>query len=202
MIESNRSGRRWYHRIGPGLITACVVIGPGSILTSSRVGAEHGFSMSWVIVLAVSFMLVFTTLGARLGVVSSESPGTLIAQRVGRWLAAAIGVGVFFISAAFQFGNNLGIRSAMAEFLPATGLPSWCLDVAVVMFNLAAIAFLFSFKDLYRFVERMMMVLVAFMLLSFAVNLFFAKPSPTEFVAGLIPPVGAIFNRPTDQPSP
>ena len=37
--------RQWYQAIGPGLITACVVIGPGSILTSSKVGATFGFRM-------------------------------------------------------------------------------------------------------------------------------------------------------------
>ena len=31
MTDAKR--RRWYQRIGPGLITACVVIGPGSIMT-------------------------------------------------------------------------------------------------------------------------------------------------------------------------
>ena len=49
--------KKWYHRIGPGLITACVVIGPGSILTSSNVGAQQGYSMAWVVVLSVVFML-------------------------------------------------------------------------------------------------------------------------------------------------
>ena len=38
-----RSSRKWYKAIGPGLITACVVIGPGSILSSSKVGAGQGY---------------------------------------------------------------------------------------------------------------------------------------------------------------
>ena len=71
--------RPWYQRIGPALITACVVIGPGSILTSSQVGARYGFSMSWVVVLSVLFMLAYMSIGARLGVVASESPGDLVA---------------------------------------------------------------------------------------------------------------------------
>ena len=41
------TSRPWYQRVGPGLITACVVIGPGSILTSSKVGAEHGLLVCW-----------------------------------------------------------------------------------------------------------------------------------------------------------
>ena len=114
--SSSPTVRRWYERVGPGLITACVVIGPGSILTSSRVGAAYGYHMSWVVVMSVCFMLVYMTLGAKLGVVSDQSIGDLVSERAGRWLAALIGVGVFFISAAFQFGNNLGVLSAFKEY--------------------------------------------------------------------------------------
>ena len=113
--SSAASDRRWYQRLGPGLITACVVIGPGSILTSSNVGGKFGYGLSWVVVVAVVFMLVYMSMGARLGVSVSQSAGSLIAERIGRWFAVLIGVSVFFISAAFQFGNNLAF---------ATGLPA------------------------------------------------------------------------------
>ena len=108
--------RRWYQALGPGLITACVVIGPGSILTSSKVGAGEGYGMAWVVVVAVAFMLVYLTLGVKLGVATQKSSCQLLADRFGRWLAVAIGVSVFFISASFQFGNNLGVYSAFTAY--------------------------------------------------------------------------------------
>ena len=51
--EQPPAPRRWYQALGPGLITACVVIGPGSILTSSKVGAANGYALSWVVVASV-----------------------------------------------------------------------------------------------------------------------------------------------------
>ncbi len=180
--------RPWYQRIGPGIITACVVIGPGSILSSSKVGAANGFALSWVVVLAVGFMMVYMTLGARLGVIAKKSPASLLTDRVGRWLAALIGIGVFFISAAFQFGNNIGVHSAFQEYEDyITKVPFLQVDYVVVLFNALAIFFVFGFKNLYRALERLMMVFVGLMLLSFAVNLLFAKPSPKEFAAGFVP---------------
>ncbi len=76
--------RRWYQRLGPGLITACVVIGPGSILTSSNVGAHNGYSMFWVVVTSVIFMLVYMSLGAKLARsrVSRSAAWSLNAQGV------------------------------------------------------------------------------------------------------------------------
>ena len=141
-MSKTSQSRRWYQRIGPGLITACVVIGPGSILTSSKVGSTYGYSMSWVVVGAVIFMMVYTSLGAKLGAVADQSPGTLIAQRAGRWLSVLIGIGVFFISAAFQFGNNLGVHSAFQVYVD--------FDYIIVAFNALTLLFLLGFRNLYR----------------------------------------------------
>jgi len=170
---------RWLQSLGPGLVTACVVIGPGSILTSSKIGADEGYSKSWVVVGAVFCMMVYTTLGAKLGTVALQSPGELISRYAGRWLAVLVGLGVFFISAAFQFSNNLGVHSALVAYRD--------FDYWVVLFNAVSLAFLFGFRDLYRMVERLMSVFVALMLLSFAMNLWFAKPDVGEFVRGLVP---------------
>ena len=171
--------RRWHRALGPGLITACVVIGPGSILTSSKVGAEHGYSMSWVVLASALFMVTFIQMAARLGVVAKESPGQLLADRAGRWLAVLIGVSIFFVASAFQFGNNLGIHSAFEAYFQ--------FDYIVLVFNAAAIAFLFFFKNIYRALEKLMMGFVGLMLLAFAANLLFAKPDPTEWARGLVP---------------
>ena len=191
--------RRWYERIGPGLITACVVIGPGSILTSSKIGAGHGYSLSWVVLIAVLFMMLFTSLGAKLGAVAAESPADLISRRAGRWLSAMIGAGVFFISASFQFGNNLGVHAAFMEFsgyLPKLG--GYELDYVIVIFNLLTISFLFLFRNLYLALERLMMLFVGLMLLGFAVNLAVAKPSLPQLFAGAIPPIHALWRGAPD----
>jgi Mn2+/Fe2+ NRAMP family transporter len=104
-----------------------------------------------------------------------------------------LGVSVFFISAAFQFGNNLGVLSAIREFeTPIQSVLPIELDYLVVLLNLLAVLFLFLFHNLYRFVERLMMLFVGLMLICFAVNLVVAKPNVPQLVIGLIPPVWAI----------
>jgi manganese transport protein len=170
---------RWLRSIGPGLVTACVVIGPGSILTSSKVGASDGYSKIWVVVLAVLFMMTYTALAAKLGAVTGRSTGELVSDNAGRWLAVLIGLGVFFISAAFQFGNNLGVHAALSTYVE--------FDYWIVLFNGVSIAFVFAFRNLYRVVERLMACFVGVMLISFALNLWFARPDFREIAAGLVP---------------
>jgi Mn2+/Fe2+ NRAMP family transporter len=185
---------RWYHRIGPGMITACVVIGPGSITTSSQVGAKYGYSMLWVVVFAVVMMLTFMTMSARIGAVAGASNGSLIAKHLGRWLAAFLSSCVFFMAAAFQFGNNLGIYAAMAEFESSIAkVPGLTLTHLVILFNVLAISFLFVFENLYKALERLMAVFVGVMLISFAINLAFARPDILELLKGLVPPIHVLW---------
>ncbi len=179
------AARPWYSRIGPGLITACVVIGPGSIMTSSKVGANDGYSLLWVVALSVIFMSVYMSLGARLGAVASDSPCGLLRRKAGNWLAVLVGLSVFFVASAFQAGNNIGVAAAFKAFVDSRVVVA----ALVVGFNLLAIGFLFAFRDMYRALERVMMACVGLMLLSFAVNLFRLRPDVSELLAGFVPSI-------------
>lgn len=188
---------RWYTRIGPGLITACVVIGPGSMLTASKIGVEEGYAMLWIAALSAVFMLVYMQLGASVGVVADETPGALVRRRAGRWLAGLVGCAVFFISCAYQAGNNLGVAAAFEAYTPSIveslsgSLSSNALlTIVIVFFNATTIVFLFAFKDLYTIIERLMMLLVGVMLVSFAANLCALRPDPVELLKGFIPSTG------------
>ncbi len=174
---------RFFQVLGPGLVSACVVIGPGSIVTSSSVGATTGFANVWVVIVSVIFMSVYLTLAVRLGVVTQRSAGDVIADAAHRFLSVLVGVSVFFIAAAYQFGNNLGVHAAINGFVP------W--HYWIVIFNSLALVFLFGFKNLYQVLERGMAVFVGVMLVAFAINLAFAKPDPVAFLRGLNPFSGA-----------
>jgi manganese transport protein len=183
---SSSPPRRWYRRIGPGLVTACVVIGPGSLLTSSKVGATHGYAMSWVVLVAVGCMMVYTTLGAKLGVVAAASPADLVTRHAGRWLAAVIGIAIFFVAATFQFANNLGLDAAAKVYVDDKSARIGI----VVGFNVLSLAFLYGFRNLYGAIEKLMMAFVASMLLAFVANLLFSAPHPVALVKGFVPTRG------------
>ncbi|MEM7473798.1 MAG: Nramp family divalent metal transporter [Planctomycetota bacterium] len=176
----------WYRRIGPGLITTCVVIGPGSIMASSSVGANEQYSMLWVVAVAVAFMMLFTTLGAKLGAVADDSPCQLLRKKAGAWLAVAVGISIFFISAAFQSGNNIGAAAAFEAFVDSKTLVA----ILIVAFNALALAFLFLFQNMYKMLERLMATFVGIMLVCFTVNLIFLKPDLVGIASGFIPSLG------------
>lgn len=178
--------RRVVRGIGPGIIVACVVIGPGSILASSRVGCEFGYQLTWVVLGAGMLMAAAVATTARVGVELSATPCTEIARRLGRPFAALCGASVFGITACFQFSNNQGVLAAIEPLAPLGPTGQAALLVGL---NGALAGCLFLFKAFYPPLERIMMVLVALMLLGFVANLALARPSPSKLAAGCIPSI-------------
>jgi len=174
----------WWKSIGPALITACVVFGPGSLLISSNVGANYGYELVWLLLLTGLLMGTYLTMGARIGVCGGATPCTLIAQRLGRPAAAVIGTTLCLICAAFQFSNNLAVALAAGAFFPKQAVPG-----IVIGFNTAVIVFLFTARQIYSLLERAMKVMVGVILVCFVFNLIVAKPNLLELFSGFVPSI-------------
>lgn len=195
----SKSQRRppWWRSVGPALITACVVFGPGSLLISSNVGANHGYELLWLLVLTGILMGTYVTMAARIGVMGGATPCTLVAGRLGRPIAAVIGINLCLICTAFQFSNNLAVAAA-ADALGVARLfgnpdemaertRSLINSGVLLAFNAAIIALVFTLKQVYRTLERIMKVMVAVILICFFANLFLVRPDLLGLLKGLIP---------------
>ncbi|MEA1952531.1 MAG: Nramp family divalent metal transporter [Planctomycetota bacterium] len=190
-MQKNESQSRrppWWKSIGPALITACVVFGPGSLLISSNVGAAYGYDLLWLLMFTGLMMGVFLTMGARIGVVGGATPCTLIAQRLGRPAAALVGLTLCLICATFQFSNNLAVVAAVEASMPKDA-PAWIVPTILVAFNLAIIVFLFTAQYIYQALERMMKFMVGIILLCFVFNLVAAQPNILAILQGFIPKI-------------
>ena len=183
----------WWKSIGPALITACVVFGPGSLLISSKVGATYGYELIWLLLMTGLLMGTFLTMSARIGVVGGATPCTLLARELGRPAAIVVGTTLCLICGAFQFSNNLAFAAAAGAFFPKEAVP-WVL----IAINALVIVFLFFAKQVYRILERLMKVMVAVILVCFLFNLVVAEPNLLGILRGLIPgiPEGVTFSLP------
>jgi manganese transport protein len=189
----------WWRSIGPALITACVVFGPGSLLISSNVGARYGFELLWLLVVTGVLMGTFMTMAARAGVVGGATPCTLIARRLGRPVAAVIGVTLCLICAAFQFSNNLavaaafdslGVRRLFGDPAGMTQRTQALISTSFLLaFNGLVIGSIFALRQVYNGLERIMKIMVAVILTCFLVNLVVIHPSVGSVLAGLIPSI-------------
>lgn len=176
---------RFLAALGPAIITASVVLGPGSILANSTMGANYGYQLAWLLLIAVALMIGMTALSTRLGVLMENTIGEEIALRAGRPLAVLTGVTIFLIASCFQFSNNLGVLAAIEPFQDGR---SKAIPIAILaLVNGTALAALFLARDLYKYIENLMKILVGLMVCGFIGNLIMAKPSISGILSGFIP---------------
>ena len=167
--------------IGPGFIIAAVVLGPGSITTSAKIGATQGYDLLWVIIIAAISMAVYINMSTRFGVLHDKSILGVIAEKYGRWFSRIIGISAFLAALSFQFGNNLGVGMGMKTI---TGIDA---RVWPLLFTPFAIILIFYAKNLYKTLEKLMMIMVMIMISAFVINLVFIKPDLLATAGGFIP---------------
>jgi Mn2+/Fe2+ NRAMP family transporter len=170
--------------IGPAFVTAALVFGPGSITTASSIGASLGYSLLWVTVLAVVFMLVYADMGIRIGMAMQASPIEVMKEKWGRMVGVLVGTGGFLVTISFQAGNSAGASVAM-NLLFGGNIALWA-----AFFTALAIVLLWL-PDYYKSLERIMVGLIVIMLVAFLVTAIFAKPRVGALAQGFVPGIPA-----------
>ncbi len=176
--------RAWLSVLGPGMITAALVFGPSKVTITSKLGADYGFDLLWIVVVAIFFMVVFTAMSARIGMASDISFLSLIRKKWGAPAAVASGAGVFLVCASFQAGNSIGIGISIAELFESSPEP-W-----IIAFNIFGVSLLF-FRSFYKVLEKIMITLIIVMLVAFLVTLFLSQPRLSAVAGGLVPVIPA-----------
>ena len=173
--------KKIFKSIGPGFILASLVLGPGSITVASRIGSASSFSLLWVVLIAGVSMIIYTSMAARIGIVSPNTLLKTITDTYGKWFAVSIGVASFLASLSWQFGNNLGAGIAMSEI---TGINE---AIWPLIFTPIALVLLFYAKNLYKSLEKIMMYMVMIMIIAFLFTLVLIQPNLLEVTKGFLP---------------
>lgn len=174
--------KTWLRSLGPGIIIAAIVFGPSKIVITTMLGAKYNYSLLWIIVVAIFFLIVFMQMSSRIGIATSKSLITTISEKWGRGAGIFVGIGIFLVAASFQAGNSIGVGISLAE--PTnTSRVFW-----IILFNLLAVSLLF-FRSFYKVLERVMIGLVFLMLFAFITTLILSKPAISDVVTGFVPSV-------------
>lgn len=167
--------------IGPALLLAAVVVGPGSIALSTIAGSLYGYQLLWVPVAATIFMITYTWMSARIGLVTGGTIFEATREKYGSSVARIGGVFGFLTILAFQAGNNAGIGFAAAALFDI-GTPA----IWAIAFTALAIGFIWL-PSLYDKVELLVKIVVGVMLFAFASTLAIVGIDIGPAVSGLVP---------------
>lgn len=161
--------------IGPAIVISAVVVGPGSITTTSTMGANYGYRMIWVVVLASIAAFFYQMPAIRVTFNSGNSIMESIHIKYGKKLSVPFFCMLLFGTCVFQASNFIGAAMAMNYFVPNVSLTVW----TIIMVILGGIL---VWGGKYGMLENFTKVLVFLMVISFLFTAVGSSPSAGEIV--------------------
>ena len=158
---------RAHANLGPGFLVTAAFIGPGTILTASRAGAEFGLSLLWALLFSLVMTFVLQELALRLGLVKRLALTTIlrdaVTQPVFKWgFLVLVGLAIVVGNSAYEGGNLTGAAAGAALLFGG--------DLRVWLILLAFVCALLLLKGRYQSFERILVVLVALMAAMFSLS--------------------------------
>ncbi len=185
---------KWLLTIGPGIFAIGYTIGTGSVTSMVVAGSTYGMQLLWVLFLSCLFSWVLMEAYGRYSIVTGETAlfGFRKHLKYGSLMAILIIIGVSF----GQINSLIGILGISANaifetlslFIPSMKEMEY---EAVLIIALMIIGVMYSFLLVgkYSFFEKILLVFVTLMGLSFLLSLFVVFPNPKEIAAGFIPSI-------------
>ncbi|WOK05700.1 Nramp family divalent metal transporter [Imperialibacter roseus] len=180
--------------IGPGLFCIGYTVGTGSVTSMAKAGSQYGSQLLWVLALSCIFSWALMEAYGRYAVVTGRTAVNSFKTELkfGKVLAVVLIVGIVI----GQWNSLSGIVGLSANalyeiarlFLP--GLPAesyWAvLSIAVVIL---AILYFLLIVGKYSFFEKILILFVTIMGVSFLISMFIVLPPPGEIAMGFIPSI-------------
>ena len=184
--------------VGPGFFLVGYSVGTGSVVAMASAGARYGLAMIWALALACFFSFVMLEAYGRYSLVTGE--GALYGYKkhfsfLGKPVALVTLIGLILVE-VLALAGIMGIISNLLQewsillFDGRGWNPLW---IAVVL-----IIILYSLVLLgeYSFFEKILIVFVSIMGVSFILTMFLVLPEPAALGRGLIPTIPEEINAP------
>ena len=155
-----KEARKILRSIGPGMIITASFIGPGTVTTMTQGGAGFGYSLLWAVVFSIVATIVLQEMIIRLSLVTREGLGEaiqdLFKHRIGKLIIVWFTLIAVTIGCAAYISGDLIGTSLGASYL--LNLPEhWVAPV------IGIIILLIGLFGNYRFLEKIMLVLMVIM---------------------------------------
>ncbi|GAB3767357.1 Mn2+/Fe2+ NRAMP family transporter [Nocardioides ginsengisegetis] len=164
--------------LGPGLLAGLSDDDPAGITTYSVLGASYGYQLLWVLLLSTVALVVFHSLGARMGVVTGQGLIGLIRQRYGVRASALALVVLVLANVGTTCAEFAGIAAGFGLFHvpPAVSVPISAVVVSTLVL-----------RGRFHRVEHLLMGL-ATVFVAYVAAGFLAHPDWGQAATGLVLP--------------
>ena len=166
---------------GPAFMVSIGYMDPGNWATDLAGGAQFGYKLIWVILLANLMAILFQTLSARLGIVSGRDLAQACRDHYPKGINYILWILTEVAIAATDLAEVIG--SAVGLYI-LFGIPIiW--GVVITTFDVLILMLLMSFGI--RKMEAFILALVATIGVCFAFEMFLSKPDLSAILTGFVP---------------
>ena len=179
---------------GPGIFAIGYTIGTGSVTSMIVAGSTYGMQLLWVLLLSCVFSGLLMYAYGNYALITGETALYSFKKHIkgGKILAILIILGITFgqwnsLMGILGISSNIIYEIFLIYFPELEGLRyETVLIVAIVVI---AIFYALLLVGKYTFFEKILVIFVTIMGLSFIVSLFMVYPLPMEVIQGLVPSV-------------
>jgi len=170
--------------LGPAFVAAVAYVDPGNFATNFSAGAQFGYALAWVVVLANLMAMLVQYLSAKAGVATGRDLPELCRDYLPRALSLGLWAQAELVAMATDLAEFVGAAIGLNLLFGLPLLPAG-LITAVVAFGVLAME-----QRGYRRFELAIAALLGLVFLGFVYDLVAAGPSPAGIAAGLVPGLG------------
>lgn len=176
--------------LGPGLFLIGYNIGTGSVTTMAKVGAEHGMTLTWALVLSCIFTYVLMVAYGKTTLVTGKTALLTIKTnfKYGKVMAIYILIALI-VGEILALMGIFGIVSDLIQEGSKILFGGSGFSTMSITFVLVVSLYLLLWNGKYQIFEKFLIVLVILMGVSFIVVFFMVKPSFSSLVSGLVPSI-------------
>lgn len=173
--------------LGPAFVASVAYVDPGNVAANLSAGADFGYLLVWVLVLASLMAMIVQYLSAKLGLVTGRSLSALIRGSLsrrphGRALRGAFAAQAIIVAMATDLAEVVGGAIALNLLF---GLPGWLGGLIVAAVSLVGLGYLRRRGEkAFDVGITMILAIIAF---GFLAGLVWAPPDPAGVVGGLVP---------------
>ncbi len=179
--------------MGPGILVVGTFMGPGSITSATRAGADFGYTLLWTVVFSIIAVIVLQEMASRFGIVTQTGLADGIVSylkdrpTVKAIMKAVIAISISLGGVAYMGGDLTGTAMGVSTI---SGIPS---NIVAAVWGCCILIIINISNDILGTLMKLLSVTVTIMAIVFTVTMIVTKPDVSEVFAGLVPriPKGA-----------
>lgn len=175
------------------MLVSAAFIGPGTVTVCTLAGVNFGFALLWALLLSVVACIVLQEMAARLGVITGRGLSEVIREEIKNPVFKFLSIALIFAAivlgnAAYEAGNITGAVLGMSAIVPSPSMQIGAVSLDLWSLLIGFIAFILLAIGNYKVLERVFIVLVVIMSISFLVTAFMTRPQILPLLKGLFIP--------------